>query len=546
MSTDRQETSITQQREALVAFAAKQGHEIVGEYLDEGISGDATHKRLGFQRMIREAASSGFDRILCWDQSRFGRFDSIEAGSWITPLRDSGVSLETMDGGIVDWTDFAGRITYAVAQEGKHAYLRDLSRSSLRGMTAKVRDGRGFFGGSTPYGYQRETAIVGKSRISTLVPDGITAPIVRRMFENYATAGGSLYSVVEMLNFEGIRSPYGRPLWNRNSVRRVLTNPVYAGDLVWGRTMTGKYYSRVGDEIVARRPGQRVAKNEPIVQRDAVPSLVDRTLFDDAQALLAKRKKATRRTGTVRPLSGLLTCGHCGSPMHADGVHYRCSRGVDHGRGMRCGGSAIRADAAIEAVAAGLQANLLSPARLRAVKARLERLVEAQRKECTTTDTAALERRVADLDRQVAEGIARIPLMPKGLVPELAKNLDGLRAQRDALMRQRDAIGKAQEGDRLPIEDRVAQAIAAAYGLRQALSAAEPAVVNHHLRSLGVSVSVSVPNATVVVDPMPAGEIVETCSVRVPKRDKSHAPLLTFTVPVPAGRPGPKPRLRAG
>jgi site-specific DNA recombinase len=546
MSTDKQEASIPQQREALIAFAAKQGHEILGEYLDEGISGDATHKRLGFQRMIRDAAGGGFDRILCWDQSRFGRFDSIEAGSWITPLRDAGVSLETVDGGITDWSDFAGRITFAVAAEGKHQFLRDISRTSLRGMTAKVREAKGFYGGSTPYGYRRETVITGKSRISTLIPDEITAPVVRRMFENYTAAGGSLYSVVEMLNGEGVPSPNGRAQWRRSSVRRVLTNPVYAGDYVWGKAMSGKYHARVGDEIVVRRPGQRKAKNEPIIHRDAVPAIADRKLFDTVQELLRNRKKATRRPATTRPLSGLITCGCCGSPMHVDGPHYRCSRGVDFGHGSRCNGSVVRGDLALEAVAAGLQKNLLAPARLRAVKARLERFVEDQRKECATTDTAALERQIASLDRQVSEGIARIPLMPKGLVPELAKNLDGLRAQRDALTRQRDATGKAREGDRLPVEDRVAQAIAAAYGLQDALRQADPSLVNHHLRGLGVRVSVTVPTATVVVDPMPAGEIVETCSARVPRRDKSHAPLITVTVPLLAVRPGPKPRAKAG
>ena len=116
MSTDRQDCSIAQQREALVAFASKHDHEIVGEYLDDGISGDKTEKRIGFQAMIRDASTGDFDRILCFDQDRFGRFDMIEAGSWIMPLRAAGVSLETIAQGAIDWNDFSGRLTYAVAQ----------------------------------------------------------------------------------------------------------------------------------------------------------------------------------------------------------------------------------------------------------------------------------------------------------------------------------------------------------------------------------------------------------------------------------------------
>lgn len=546
MSTDKQEASIPQQRDALVAFAAKQGHEIVGEYVDEGISGDATHKRKGFQAMIRDAAGSGFDRILCWDQSRFGRFDSIEAGSWITPLRDAGVSLETVDGGVVDWSDFAGRITYAVAQEGKHQFLRDLSRNALRGQVAKARAAEGMYGAPAPYGYRRETVTAGRKRITSLVPHEIEAAVVRRIFETYTATEGTLLAVGEMLNGDGIPSPRRKSNWHRNAVRRILTNPVYVGDYVWGKSMSGKYHVRAGDEIVARRTACRRTANDPIVHRDALPALVSRETFDKAQELLGRRKKATRRRGTVRPLSGLIFCARCGSPMHVNFGDYRCSRAVDFGDGTRCTASVARGAATLEAVVAGLQKNLLAPARLRAVKARLERLVEAERKACTAGDGAALERRISDLDRQVAEGIARIPLLPKSLVPELAKNLDGLRAQRDALTRQREAQGRAQEGDRLPVEERVAQALAAAYGLRAALPAADPADLNEHLRGLGVRVDFDTPEAIVAVAPL-AGGVAGTRYAPALERNESPA-LLSFSVPIPPDttRKGPRPRAKAG
>lgn len=507
MSTDRQEASIPQQRDALVAFAGKRGHEIVGEYRDEGISGDATEKRKGFQAMIRDAAGGGFDRILCWDQSRFGRFDSIEAGSWIRPLRDAGVSLETIDGGVVDWSDFAGRITFAVAQEGKHQFLRDLSRNALRGQVAKARAAEGMYGAPAPYGYRREVVAVGRRRITSLVPHEIQADIVRRIFDTYVSTGGTLLAVGTMLNRDGIPSPAQKANWHRNAVRRILTNRVYAGDYVWGKTMSGKYHVRAGEEIVARRVAGRRAANDPIVHRDAVPALVARETFEKARELLAARKKATRRPGTAKPLSGLIFCARCGSPMHVNFGDYRCSRSVDFGDGTRCPAAIARGPAVLDAVVAGLQKNLLTPARLRAVKARLERLVAGERRRCTTGNMAALEKRIGDLDRRVVEGVARIPLLPTSLVPELARSLDALRAERDALTRQREALGRAQEGDRLPVEERVAQAIAAAYGLRKALPAAEPAVVNECLRGLGVRVEFDTPESRVVVAPL-AGEAI--------------------------------------
>src|SRR5262245_2078938 len=124
MSTDRQETSIADQRTQVEAYASKHGYAIIREYKDEGISGDATDKRAGVQQMLRDATERrDFQAVLCWDQDRFGRFDQLDAGYWVKPLRDAGVWLETVTDGKIDWNDFAGRIIYGVKQEGKHQFL---------------------------------------------------------------------------------------------------------------------------------------------------------------------------------------------------------------------------------------------------------------------------------------------------------------------------------------------------------------------------------------------------------------------------------------
>ncbi len=114
MSSDKQEASIPEQRKAVQKFAKQNGYHIVKEYADEGISGDATDKRLAFQQMIANASNGKWQAILVWDQDRFGRFDSVEAGFWIHPLRAAGVKLVTLSDGIVDWSDFTGRLLYNI------------------------------------------------------------------------------------------------------------------------------------------------------------------------------------------------------------------------------------------------------------------------------------------------------------------------------------------------------------------------------------------------------------------------------------------------
>ena len=94
MRTDRQDTSIPDQRREVEALAANFGYRIIREYIDEGISGDKTEKRTEFLKMRDDAERIGdFRAVLCWDQDRFGRFDMIEAGFWIHAFRIADVHL---------------------------------------------------------------------------------------------------------------------------------------------------------------------------------------------------------------------------------------------------------------------------------------------------------------------------------------------------------------------------------------------------------------------------------------------------------------------
>jgi hypothetical protein len=84
MSSNRQEKSIPAQRVEVQAYAVKNGYAIIREYRDEGISGDATERRLEFQRKLHECVQlRDVKAVLRWDQDRFGRFDQIEGGNWM-------------------------------------------------------------------------------------------------------------------------------------------------------------------------------------------------------------------------------------------------------------------------------------------------------------------------------------------------------------------------------------------------------------------------------------------------------------------------------
>jgi hypothetical protein len=106
MSSDKQDASPEQQRAELIKLAARDCFHVVGEYRDDAISGDRTDKRDAFQQMIRDAAAGKFKAILCWDQDRFGRFDSLYCGRFVWGEQKSGRTATTPhpDGGTYVFT----------------------------------------------------------------------------------------------------------------------------------------------------------------------------------------------------------------------------------------------------------------------------------------------------------------------------------------------------------------------------------------------------------------------------------------------------------
>jgi DNA invertase Pin-like site-specific DNA recombinase len=490
MSTGRQETSPAQQRAAIQAHAAKHGYTIAAEYADLGITGDSVNKRPEFKRMIAEAAANQFDRIVAYDRSRFGRFDSIDFGQIVAPLREAGIDLEFLDSGIEDWSDFGGRVIALVGQEGKHEFLRDLSRAAIRGKLAKVAAGHGYCG-PTPYGYDRHTKIEDRSRISELTLDATTAAIVRDIFAEYAKPGGSICGVAAALNRRGVPTARGAKNWRPNAVQRILVNEVYVGDAVWGRRQKGRYYARQGTEVVPRKRGSKCTYVEPIRHRDAVPPIVSRELFATVQKLLAERTKLTRSAAATRPLSGLVLCAQCGRVMHADGPNQlRCQTSSPAlPEPERCPSVRVPTAPLAEAVVSGLRDRLATPAARARLQTAMIRRAEARAGSPDADAREALRTRHRQLEKEVAAGLERIPSMPAGLVADYAATLE-----RKAMERDRVAAELAAVPDVRPAAPHLAVAKALESLDRlvaAAMTATSPAAVNGALRALNVSVRVT-------------------------------------------------------
>jgi DNA invertase Pin-like site-specific DNA recombinase len=427
MSTDRQDKSIASQKNEVEQYAAKHGYTILREYKDEGISGDDTERRKGFQRMVADARDRGdFDAILCWDQDRFGRFNSLEAGFWIHPLMQAGIHLATIAQGRIDWEEFAGRLLFAIQQEGKNQYLVDLARNVARGLRDRYVQGK--WCGKAPYGY-----VVG--------PDGHLAfgdqqeiATVRAIFRMRADEGLGYGTIAMRLNAKGVPAPRGGN-WNVPGVRNILTRENYTGTMVLGIDQRAKHYAIMGGEVVRVKRG--AAKREPMRIENAHPAIIDRKTWDTCAAFTTcsiKIKSHGRKGKEGASLASLLFCGRCGSPMYAveyagRGAAYLCAK--NHTKGG-CGHCKVPQAAALQMVAKIIRERVLQGS-LEALEAAVARQLG---RKAQAAEVGDVRRQIADLDRKIENATDRLVTVDAALVPPIEKKLLALQAQRKELAAQ--------------------------------------------------------------------------------------------------------------
>jgi hypothetical protein len=270
--------------------------------------------------MIADASTKRFQAILVWDLSRLGRYDIVEGGFWMKPLRDAGVKVVTLDCGEIDWNDFAARILWSIQQEGKHAFLRDLSRASSRGRLEVAKRGERIV--KAPYGYRKK----GRKLVPGL-PEEVKT--VQRIFRAYSR-GTPLRQLSRMLNEEGLPSATGA-FWNQSSLDGILHNRTYLGETVFNTRKSGRYSRVRGGEVVAVKTAGALPEwstdADLIVCRGTHKPLIDQATFDAVQSRFRNYKARYNPSAPMHnALAGFVRCGYCGRKMHGKCLTQRGRR----------------------------------------------------------------------------------------------------------------------------------------------------------------------------------------------------------------------------
>ena len=228
-----------------------------------------------------------FSYVIVYDVKRFGRLDNDEAGYYRHILRTHGVEV------LYVGENFSGDATDDLLRPVKQWQAReeskDLAKVTIRGMLSRVESGY-WNGGSPPFGYDLRYESPREDGGAVLLvlrfqPDGsklvldesgkvvrtlargerlqvskrdrsrlvLSSPerveLVRRIFTMSAIDRMGYRAIANVLNEEGVPSPRNAEwshiysgAWTASTIRSILTNPMYVGDLVWNRRTDARFF----------------------------------------------------------------------------------------------------------------------------------------------------------------------------------------------------------------------------------------------------------------------------------------------------------------
>lgn len=295
MSTEHQKYSTENQAEAIAAYAARRGFEVVRTYEDSGKSGLRMDGRAGLQKLIADVRNSltDFEAILVYDVSRWGRFqDSDESAYYEFTCREAGLAVHYC----AEQFENDGSLSATVIKSMKRAmageYSRELSAKVFAGQCRLITLGYRQ-GGPAGYGLRRQLvdehgkpkAILSRGEQKSLQTDRVIltpgppeeVEVVRRLYRLFVLQQRSETEIAAQLNAEGLVTDQSQP-WTRATVHQVLTNEKYIGNNIFNRSSF-----KLKAKRVTNTPDMWVRKD------GAFEGIVDPDFFDAAQRIIQAR-----------------------------------------------------------------------------------------------------------------------------------------------------------------------------------------------------------------------------------------------------------------
>jgi DNA invertase Pin-like site-specific DNA recombinase len=270
-------------------------------YIDEGLSGTTTAKRLGFLQMIKDGKAGKFDLIITKEISRFAR-DTLDSIRYTRELLDCGVGVFFQSDNINTLTpDAELRLTImaSLAQDES----RKLSERLRFGYKRSIEQGR-VLGQNNMLGYHKADGV--------LTVNEEQAVIVRRIFELYNEGKIGLRRIARQLESEGMLSPFTGKMLSPETIKSVITNPKYKGYYCSGKTYSIDYRNK--------KQIRKDSSEWNVYKDDRIPAIVSEEVWDRANVLYQERSRKCKEHGDAYQsrysFSGKIFCGEHSVSYH--------------------------------------------------------------------------------------------------------------------------------------------------------------------------------------------------------------------------------------
>ncbi|GIP29148.1 recombinase RecB [Paenibacillus sp. J23TS9] len=420
--------SIDAQLDTLREYCKVHNWEVVGEYVDRGISGKSIEGRYELQRLLRDAQDKMFDEVFVWKFNRMAR-KNIDLLHIVDLLEKNNVAFRSLSENF-DTTTSMGK--FALQMMGA---VGELERNTIvdnvkMGHRQRARTGK--HNGKVPLGY-RSVKIDERGRETRIVVIEEEAALVLNIFEQYA-AGHGLKAIANDLNHRGHKTKTGKT-FSTCAIRDILDNPMFVGKI---------RYNRYENWAERRRKGK---SSEIILAEGHHPAIISEELWEKVQLLRHKKSvMPKKRFEGEYLLTGLIRCPECGAAMTAsrtvnrakDGtkivrMYYSCGRFRSEGSSV-CHANSVRKDEAEKIVMKRIRDAVMKPDILKkvtrsvnehrlgrikplrdelaAVQARIDKLEMKKRKylelyEMDEIDRSLFAERLNDLNRELDTELTR-------------------------------------------------------------------------------------------------------------------------------------------
>lgn len=311
--------SVINQRTLLKNYVKENNFNFIDEYVDDGFTG-TDFDRPGFKKLIEDIETKRINCVIVKDLSRFGR-DHVMTGYYTeTYFPENRIRFISVLESIDTFKTQASNDSATFIQAFNDFYSKQNSIKIKRALDDKRKEGK-YIGSLPPFGYLRDENDKGH-----LVPDKEVAHIVTEIFKMRANGIG-VSEITTTLNEKNYPTPSGykgtkfssrlldNKQWNISSVKKVLSNRVYCGDMVQKKQAKVSYKSKKKITL---------PENMNYVVENTHEPLIDKATYEYIQELTHSRiKHAKIKTGREKRLfEGLLFCKECTNRLS---VNYRSS-----------------------------------------------------------------------------------------------------------------------------------------------------------------------------------------------------------------------------